>query len=108
MKPDKLTMAVYFDLYGELLTEKQRECLDLYCNQDYTLAEIAELQGTSRQSVYDAISRAETQLSRFEAVTHSLRREAACQQAAKDLRGLAAENPTLSEALTAIADRLAE
>ena len=108
MKPDKLRMAVYFDLYGELLTEKQRECLDLYCNQDYTLAEIAELQGTSRQSVYDAISRAEAQLSRFEAVTHSLRRETVCQQAAKNLRSLAEENPSLAEALTAIADRLAE
>ena len=108
MKPDKLSMAVYFDLYGELLTEKQRECLDLYCNQDYTLAEIAELQGTSRQSVYDAISRAETQLSRFEAVTHSLRREQRCGEAARALRRLAEQHPTLSETLTAIADRLAE
>lgn len=72
MKPDKLSMAVYFDVYGELLTEKQQECLDLYCNQDYTLAEIAELQGTSRQSVYDAISRAQTQLHRLEEVTHSI------------------------------------
>ena len=72
MKPDKLSMAVYYDAYGDLLTEKQRDCLDLYCNQDYTLAEIAELQGTSRQSVYDAISRAQTQLFRMEEVTHCI------------------------------------
>ncbi len=72
MKPDKLNMALYYDTYGDLLTEKQRESLDLYCNQDYTLAEIAELQGTSRQSVYDAISRAQAQLLRLEEVTHCI------------------------------------
>ena len=72
MKPDKLNMALYFDTYGDLLTEKQRDCFDLYCNQDYTLAEIAELQGTSRQSVYDAISRAQAQLFRLEEVTHCI------------------------------------
>ena len=72
MKPDKLTLAEYFDAYGDLLTEKQQECLDLYCNQDYSLAEIAELQGTSRQSVYDAISRAQTQLLRLEEVTRCI------------------------------------
>lgn len=72
MKPDKLSMAMYYDTYGDLLTDKQRDCLDLYCNQDYTLAEIAEIQGTSRQSVYDAISRAQTQLLKLEEVTHCI------------------------------------
>ena len=72
MKPDKLTLALYCDVYGDLLTEKQRECLDLYCNQDLTLAEIAELMGTSRQGVHDAVTRAEAQLLRYEEVTHCL------------------------------------
>ena len=72
MKPDKLTMSLLLDCYGELLTEKQRECFDLYCNQDLTLAEIAELMGTSRQGVHDAVTRAETQLLRYEEVTHCL------------------------------------
>lgn len=108
MKLDKLDMAVYFDLYGDLLTRKQREALDLYCNQDLSLGEIAELQGTSRQSVFDAISRAETQLTRFEDVTHCLAREQRCDEAAKALRRLAARHPALSEALTAIAEGLAE
>ena len=108
MKLDKLSMSVYYDLYGDLLTQKQRDCLDLYCNQDLSLGEIAELQGISRQSVYDAISRAETQLTRFEEVTHSLKRESDCSRAASDLRDLAARHPALSEALTAIARGLTE
>ncbi len=72
MKPDKLTMSLLLDCYGELLTQKQRDCFDLYCNQDLTLAEIAELMGTSRQGVHDAVSRAEAQLLRYEEVTHCL------------------------------------
>ena len=72
MKPDKLTLSLLFDCYGDLLTEKQRDCFDLYCNQDLTLAEIAELMGTSRQGVHDAVTRAEAQLLRYEEVTHCL------------------------------------
>ena len=42
MKHDALTMALLYDYYGELLTEKQRTCFDLYYNQDLSLSEIAE------------------------------------------------------------------
>jgi predicted DNA-binding protein YlxM (UPF0122 family) len=41
MKVDKPTLSQLFDYYGDLLTAKQRECFDLYCNEDDTLAEIA-------------------------------------------------------------------
>lgn len=95
MKPDKLNMAMYYDTYGDLLTEKQRDCLDLYCNQDYTLAEIAELQGTSRQSVYDAISRAQTQLMKLEEVTHCIANEqrwARTAEALEAISGLLRQN----------------
>lgn len=68
MKVDKPTLSQLFDCYGDLLTQKQRQCFDLYCNQDDSLAEIAELMGTSRQGVYDAVRRAEQQLLRFERV----------------------------------------
>lgn len=101
MKPDKLNMAVYYDTYGDLLTDKQRDCLDLYCNQDYTLAEIAELQGTSRQSVYDAISRAQAQLLRYEEVTRCIARDR------RDAE-IAAEMDRLAEALSRLAPETAQ
>ena len=94
MKPDKLTLALYCDVYGDLLTEKQRECLDLYCNQDLTLAEIAELMGTSRQGVHDAVTRAEAQLLRYEEVTH-------CLAAQKQTAEIAADLERIAEALPA-------
>lgn len=54
------------DVYGVLLTEKQRDLLDLYYNQDLSLAELAEEQGISRQAVHEAIKRGEAALAGFE------------------------------------------
>jgi predicted DNA-binding protein YlxM (UPF0122 family) len=93
MKPDKLTMSLLLDFYGELLTEKQRECFDLYCNQDLTLAEIAELMGTSRQGVHDAVTRAESQLLKYEELTHCLANERRTAEIASTLERLANDLP---------------
>ncbi len=54
--------AVLLDFYGDLLTEKQARALDLYYNEDLSLAEIAEPLGISRQGVRDSIKRGEKQL----------------------------------------------
>lgn len=61
-----LSIAVLLDFYGELLTEKQVQALDLYYNEDMSLAEIAEPLGISRQGVRDSIKRGEKQLREFE------------------------------------------
>ncbi len=57
-----MQVPLLLDLYGEMLTEKQRDFLDLYYNEDLSLSEIAENEGITRQGVRDAIKRAETQL----------------------------------------------
>ncbi|MDR2686716.1 MAG: DNA-binding protein [Oscillospiraceae bacterium] len=56
------SVALLLDFYAELLTEKQREFLEYYYNEDLSLAEIAGNEGISRQGVRDAIKRAEKQL----------------------------------------------
>lgn len=61
-----LTIAMLHDFYGELLTEKQSRAIDLYYNEDLSLAEIAEPLGVSRQGVRDAIKRGEKQLLEYE------------------------------------------
>jgi len=61
--------TMLFDFYGEMLTEKQREYYDLHYMSDLSLFEIAEMNGTSRQAVWDIIRRAEQTLRDIEAKT---------------------------------------
>lgn len=74
MDDSRLMRSMLLDFYGELLTEKQRECFDLHYNEDLSLAEIAEQLGISRQGVWDNIRRAEASLSSIEEKTGLIRR----------------------------------
>ena len=53
------------DVYGDLLTEKQQNVLDLYYNENLSLAEVAEETGITRQAVKDSILKGEKRLFRF-------------------------------------------
>ena len=55
-----------FDVYGKLLSKKQFEVMDKFLNLDLGESELAQIQGESRQSVHDAISKAKKQLLEFE------------------------------------------
>ena len=57
-----LKKAYLLDFYGEVLTERKKEVLDMYYNEDLSLAEIAEQIGISRQGVRDLIKKAEDEL----------------------------------------------
>ena len=74
MDTGRLTQTMLLDLYGELLTEKQRACFDLHCNEDLSLSEIAEQLSITRQGVWDNIRRAEAALNEYEEKTGLLRR----------------------------------
>ena len=50
------------DFYGEVLSPRKKEALDLYYNEDLSLAEIAEHLGISRQGVRDMIKKGEEEL----------------------------------------------
>lgn len=59
-------MAMLFDFYGNLLTEKQQDILSLYYEQDLSLGEIAESYGVSRQAIHDILKRSEKILQGYE------------------------------------------
>lgn len=61
-----LYIAALLDTYGFFLSEKQRDLVALYYNEDLSLSEIAENEGTSRQAVSEIIKRAEQQMREFE------------------------------------------
>ena len=82
---DALQMALLFDYYGELLTDRQRMCFDLRHNQDLSLAEIAQELNVSRQGVHDNLSRAEALLMNMEEKTGCVRRDLQCRKAAHEI-----------------------
>ena len=61
-----LTNGYLLDFYGILLTDKQREALDMYYNMDYSLAEIAEEFGVTRQCIHRIILQGEKRLLEME------------------------------------------
>ena len=61
-----LNVAFLLDFYGEVLSDRKREVLDAYYNDDLSLAEIATDLGISRQGVRDLIKKAETELFFYE------------------------------------------
>lgn len=61
-----LEIGTLLDFYADLLTENQRQALNLYYNEDFSLSEIAEQQGITRQAVRDTIQKAQTQLFELE------------------------------------------
>jgi predicted DNA-binding protein YlxM (UPF0122 family) len=61
-----LEVVLLLDFYGDMLTNKQKDFLGYYYNDDLSLSEIAENEGITRQGVRDSIKRAEAQLFEME------------------------------------------
>lgn len=61
-----LAISMLLDFYGEMLTEKQKEVVSLYYNEDLSLAEIAQIAQITRQGVRDSIKRGEATLIEME------------------------------------------
>ena len=72
---DRVYLSTLLDAYGELLAPRQRECCDLYFNEDLSLSEIAETCGISRQGAWDIIRRGSEALEEMEMKTGLLRRQ---------------------------------
>ncbi len=63
---NKVRISMLCELYGNLLTNKQKECIDNYYNNDLSLSEIAENQDITRQAVRDNIQKGEKKLLEYE------------------------------------------
>ncbi len=61
-----LYLTDLFDLYGALLTERQQKCLEMHLFEDFSLSEIGERLGISRQAVYDNIHRSQKSMEDYE------------------------------------------
>ena len=104
---DALEMALLFDYYGGMLTEKQRDCFDMRYNQDLSLGEIGEMLGVSRQAVNDNLTRTEALLRRMEENIGCVKRDIQTRKAVQEILDAAAVLDTSSDpAVLASAQRI--
>ena len=61
-----LEIGFLLDFYGDILPERRRDIMDLYYNDDLSLAEIAEQFGITRQAVREVIKKTEADLCFYE------------------------------------------
>lgn len=66
MIEDIVKKTLLYDFYGQLLTDKQRDIMEMYYTDDLSLSEISDQIGISRQGVYDTLKRAEATLIEYE------------------------------------------
>lgn len=88
-----LDYAILFDIYAPLLTDKQRETLDLYYNEDLSLGEIAESTGVTRQAVMGCIQKSEQHLDELESKMGLADRNARIMQQLDLLLGFNLDDP---------------
>ena len=110
---DRVYLSTLLDAYGELLAPRQRECCDLYFNEDLSLSEIAETCGISRQGAWDHIRRGSEALEEIEVKTGLLHRQAETverlrrlEETLRKLEAMCGEKSTLREQIRGAADEV--
>lgn len=63
-------LAMLYDFYGELLKEHNKQIFEDYILNDFSLSEIADTEGITRQGVHDIVKRCSTQLRGYEEKLH--------------------------------------
>ncbi len=104
---DVKEISLLLDFYGELLSERKQSVLALYYNEDFSLAEIAEEIGISRQGARDLIKKAEEELRHFEETLGLVERFEQAKKHIASIRELS-EGWDLPESLTEEIEALAE
>ena len=100
-------LAILFDTYGGMLTDKQRDCFDMRYNQDLSLGEIAQELGVSRQAVNDNLTRTEALLRRMEENIGSVKRDMDIRRAVQEILDAASvldasSDPAIQDAMRRI------
>jgi predicted DNA-binding protein YlxM (UPF0122 family) len=97
-----LSVAYLLDFYGDVLSDRKRQVLDDYYNNDLSLAEIAADLGISRQGVRELIKKAEEELNFYEQKLHLAQRFGEAGEHAAALRAMAVEHELPDEVMREI------
>ena len=85
MKKTNEEYSLLYDYYGVLLSERQREIFEQYCEENFSLSEIAANLGVSRQAVHIALGRACEELEKFEEKLGLIAKQVAYEKAQEEI-----------------------
>ena len=83
--------TLLYDFYGELLTERQQQVYESVVLEDYSLSEVAEDLGISRQGVHDLVKRCDRILEDYEEKLHLMEKFGNTKRLAREIQSLAGE-----------------
>ncbi len=95
-----LRQTLLYDFYGELLTEHQRQVYEDVVLNDYSLSEVAEGQGITRQGVHDMVKRSSRILAGYEEKLHLVERFMSLRTKVERIQGIAqkqGDSPAMQE-----------
>ena len=94
-----LEQTLLYDFYGELLTEHQKQIYEDVVLNDYSLSEVAQEQGISRQGVHDLVKRCNRILQDYESKLHLVEKFVAIKEQVEQMKRslLDAEQPDREE-----------
>lgn len=100
----RVSVSLLYDVYGPLLTARQRQVYELHDHEDLSLSEIADDLGVSRQGVSDQLGRSRQRLEELESQLGFCRRLEMIEKALLKVQSHIDGNPS---ALTALNHALA-
>ena len=109
-----LNISLLLDFYGDVLSERQRDILDFYYNDDLSLAEIANNYDISRQGVRSILKKGENILVEMEERLHLAERFTSVQekstQIANELKKIISliDNADISEKISSVINKINE
>ena len=101
-------MNALFEFYSTLLTEKQMNYIELYYADDFSLGEIADEYGVSRQAVYDNIKRTEKLLETYEKKLHLYSNYVVREEMIDEVKELLEKEEKSTEKIITILDKIQE
>ena len=101
-------VAQLYDVYGQLLNEKQRDVINCYYNEDLSLQEIADNDGKTKQAISDMINRSVDKLFEFENELSLLKSKTELKASLLDIRELieSSNNKEAIRKLTEIIEKI--
>ena len=72
---EKVKISVLLEIYGNILTQKQRDFMEYYYNEDLSLSEIADNNNITRQAVRTILVKSKNKLEEYEKQLKFMKKE---------------------------------